>query len=47
MSETTLDTFLNGRVTEGGSHWYFLYAAMVKSTIPELLLVLARCVHEP
>lgn len=32
-------SFLNGRVSIGGSHWYFPYAALVKTTLPELALI--------
>jgi hypothetical protein len=35
-------SFLNGRVTTaGGWHWFFPYAAMVKTTLPGLFLVAA------
>jgi hypothetical protein len=37
-SKTRL-SFLNGVVAEGGSHWFFPYAALVKTTIPALLLL--------
>jgi hypothetical protein len=30
---------LNGTVTAGGSHWFFPYAALVKTTIPALILI--------
>jgi hypothetical protein len=33
--------FLNGEVKSGGWHWYFPYATLVKTTIPELLLIVA------
>src|SRR5262249_55073083 len=33
------DSFLNGTVTAGGSHWFFPYAALVKTTIPTLILI--------
>lgn len=33
--------FLNGEVKSGGWRWYFPYATLVKTTIPELLLIAA------
>lgn len=33
------NSFLNGVVSPGGSHWFFPYAALVKTTLPALALV--------
>jgi hypothetical protein len=36
--------FLNGEVKSGGWRWYFPYATLVKTTIPELLLIAAALI---